>query len=136
MPVFPQYENATLVQFANYVKTALTGSAGASIAANSGDVQIVEVNVANVSGVALITLPPVALGGPVVVKYSSNNHEADFGSAAVVTVVPQVIDTVAGTLINGYGSITLTNIGDEVVLASDGVQWWTISKAHNTHDTY
>ena len=136
MPVFPQYANAKLVEFANYVVTVLAGSAGASITALAGDVQIIEVNAVNVSGNAKVTLPEVALGGPVLVKFSSNNHDADFGTAATITVIPTVADTVAGCLIDGNGSITLSNIGDQAVFASDGTNWWLISKAHNTHDTY
>ena len=138
MPDFPQYQNAALVEYANYRATVLTGSAGASISANPGDVILVEVNAVNVSGTAAVRLPAVALGGPVLVKFTSTNANTAFGTAAVVTIAPAVADVQAATevTIDGRNSIQLNNLGDQVVLASDGTNWWIIDKAHNTHDTF
>ena len=127
MPYFPQYVNATLVEFANYRTFA---APQAAITAASGDVITVK-GVINNTTTSVVTLPEVALGGPVVVKLAGV-----FGVQAPVTIIPTVVDTVAGCLIDGVGSITLHNAGDQVQLASDGLQWWTISKAHNTNDTW
>jgi hypothetical protein len=137
MPDFPQYQNAALVEYANYRSTVLTGSAGATIAANPGDVILVEVNAANVSGTAAVRLPSVTLGGPVLVKFTST-VTTTFGTAALVTIAPAVADVQAATevTIDGRNSLQLNNLGDQVVLASDGTNWWIIDKAHNTHDTF
>jgi hypothetical protein len=138
MPDFPQYQNAQLVTYANYRPFLLTGSAGATINANSGDCILVQVNAVNVSGVASVRLPSVALGGPVLVKFTSTNANTAFGSAATVTVAPALTDVQAATevTIDGRNAITLNNLGDECVFASDGSNWWIIDKSHNTHDTY
>jgi len=137
MPDFPQYQNAELVEYASYKTTVLTGSSGASITANPGDVIVVEVNVQNVSGTATVTLPAVALGGPVLVKFSSTAAGTVHGTAAVVSVVPAAADVTAGAKIDGsYGSVQLNNIADQVLFASDGTNWWIIDKYHNTHDSY
>ena len=138
MPNFPQYQNAQLVESANYRTTVLAGSAGAAVTAVPGDVVIIEVNAANVSGTATVTLPPVSLGGPVLVKFSHANANTQFGTAARVKVVPSVTDAAAtpAVTIEGYTSITLQNLGDQAVFASDGVTWWTIDKNHNTIDSW
>jgi hypothetical protein len=136
MPYFPQYQNAVLVEWANYVTTVLTGSTGATISANAGDCQIIEVNAVNVSGTAKVTLPSVALGGPVLVKFASTAEGTAHGTAAVVTIIPQVVDTVAGCKIDGFGSITLTALGDTLVLASDGTNWWAVNKFINSIETW
>lgn len=136
MPDFPQYQNGVLVEYATYTTTVLTGSAGATIAANSGDVRVIQVNAVNVSGTATITLPSVALGGPVLVKFTSNDHDTAFGTAARVKIVPAAADVTAGALIDGYGSVTLQNLGDQAVFASDGTNWWVIDKSHNTTDSW
>ena len=138
MPDFPQYSQAALVPYANYRSTVLTGSAGATIAANPGDVILVEVNAVDVSGTATVRLPSVALGGPVLVKFTSSNANTAFGSAAVVSIAPAVADVQAATevTIDGRNSVTLNNLGDQAVLASDGSNWWVIDKSHNTHDTW
>ena len=137
MPNFPQYQNAALVTYSNYRPFVLSGSAGATIAANAGDVILVQVNAINVSGVAAVRLPPVALGGPVLVKFTSTVTNT-FGTAATVTVAPALADVQASTevTIDGRNAITLNNLGDEAVFASDGSNWWIIDKSHNTHDTY
>lgn len=136
MPNFPQYANASLVEYANFRSLVLTGSTGGSIAANSGDVILVEVNGVNVSGTGAVTLPPVALGGPVLVKYVSTKGKTDFGSAVIVTVTPAATDVTAGVTVDGYYNLTLNNIGDQVLVASDGSNWWIIDAKHNTHDTF
>ena len=137
MPDFPQYQNAALVEYANYRQLNLTGSTGGSITANPGDVINVTVNAVNVSGTATVTLPSVLLGGPVLVKFAGDGNTT-FGSAAIVRVLPATADVNAATevTIDGYNSLTLTNVSDQVLLASDGSNWWIIDKAHNTHDTY
>src|ERR1035437_3459498 len=133
MPDFPQYQNAALVTYANYRTFLLTGSAGATIAANSGDVILVEVEAVNVSGTAVVTLPSVVLGGPVLVKVVSGNHDTAFGTAARVRVQPATADVVT---IDGFNTLVLQNLGDQAVFASDGVNWWIIDKAHNTVDSW
>ena len=138
MPDFPQYQNAALVEYANYRQLNLTGSTGGSITANPGDVINVTVNAVNVSGTATVTLPSVLLGGPVLVKFTHTNGNTAFGSAAIVRILPATADVNAPTevTIDGYNSLTLNNLGDQVLLASDGTNWWIIDKAHNTHDTF
>lgn len=136
--IFPQYQKAELVPSANYVITVLSDAdSPVAIIAASGDVQIVEINSHVITDpVATITLPDVAVGGPVCVKLSSIAPSTYFGSLAQVNVVPAPEDVADAVLINGYGSISLRNIGDVAVFASDGAQWWTIGKSHNTHDTW
>lgn len=138
MPYFPQYQNAQLVEYANYRSFVKTGSSALAVAANSGDAILVEVNAVNVSGLTTVTLPSVALGGPVLVKFTSSNANTAFGSAATVAIVPAAADVAAATevTIDGHNSILLNNLGDQVVLASDGSNWWIIDKYHNTHDTF
>ena len=136
MPYFPQYSGGVLVPNANYVVTVLTGSTGATISANSGDIQLVEVNAANVSGTATITLPSVALGGPVLVKFTTTAALTYFGTAARVKVVPNSVDATAGAKIDGFNSIVLQNLGDQAVFASNGTTWWIIDKTHNTIDSW
>lgn len=129
MPYFPQYENALLVEFANYRSIA---AGTAAVTASAGDVVVVKQS-ANVSTATTVTLPSVSLGGPVLVKLVGT-----FGTGAACHVVPAPQDVTATTevTIDGFNSVTLNNAGDQVVLASDGANWWLISKAHNTHDTF
>ncbi len=136
MPNFPQYQNAALVAYATYSTTVLTGSSGATITALAGSVVVVEVNAVNVSGTATVTLPEVALGGPVCVKFASTAEGTAHGTAAQVTIIPTTVDTVAGCKIDGFGSVTLTALGDVVTLASDGTNWWLIDRFHNTIETW
>lgn len=137
MPFWPQYANAVLVENANYRQltqgTHVNHSSNplAACAAASGDV----INNVVASGDATaytVTLPSVALGGPVCVKVTGV-----FGQVSnTVTIIPQVVDTVAGCLIDGFGSIQLIQPNALVVLASDGTQWWIISRSHQTTDTW
>lgn len=134
MPYFPQYGNAVLVESANYrVFTQGTHvTAGAvAIAAASGDVIINKVAAGDASTFT-VTLPPVALGGPVAVKMTGARGNV----SNTILVIPQVADTVAGCLIDGFGSITLLQVPEEFVLASDGAQWWSVSKFHLTTSTW
>ena len=135
MPVFPQYQSALLVQAGNYrlFTQGTTVAAGVvTIAAACGDI-ITNKVVAGDASTYNVTLPSVALGGPVVVKVTGLIQ----GNASnTMVVVPQVVDTVAGCKIDGFGSISLVYPGDLYVLASDGTQWWTVSKAHTTTQTW
>ncbi len=140
MPSFPQYPNAVLVEAANYrqLTQGTNVTAGAvAVAANAGDI-INNVVAAGDASTYTVTLPPVVLGGPVLVKVSGK-----FGNVSnSVVIIPQVADTVAGTKIEGFGSIkliqplTAAGTGTSVLLASDGTQWWIISRAFNTTDTW
>jgi hypothetical protein len=140
MPSFPQYPNAVLVEAANYrqLTQGTHVAAGAvAVAANAGDI-INNVVAAGDASTYTVTLPPAALGGPVLVKVSGQ-----FGCVSnSVVIIPQVADTVAGTKIEGFGSIkliqplTAAGTGTSVLLASDGTQWWIISRAFNTTDTW
>lgn len=131
---FPAYGQSVNVTGGNIrvLTQGTTVAAGTvAVAAAAGDVIINKV----VSGDAStynVTLPPVALGGPVVIKVTGLQGQA----SNKVVVVPQVVDTVAGCLIDGFGSIAAQYPGDVYVLASDGTQWWAISKFHTTTQTW
>lgn len=137
MPVFPQYQNSLLVESANYrqltqgTHVSHTANPLAACTAACGDV----INNVVVSGDATaytVTLPSVATGGPVLVKVTGT-----FGQVSnTVTIIPQVVDTVAGALIDGFGSIQLIQPNASVLLASDGTNWWIISRSHQTTDTW
>jgi len=134
MPYFPQYPNAALVEYANYrtLKQGTHVTAGAvAVAALAGDV-INNVVVSGDASTYTVTLPEVALGGPVLVKVTGV-----FGQVSnSVVIIPTVADTVAGCLIDGFGSISLIQPNALVLLASDGTQWWIISRSHQTTDTW
>lgn len=143
MPYFPQYQNAVLVDNANYVQltqgthVSHTANPLAAYSANPGDI-VTNVVVAGDATPYIITLPSVALGGPVMVKV-----QGAFGQVSnSVLIIPQVVDTVAGCKIEGFGSLkliqplTAAGTGTSIVLASDGLQWWIISRAFNTTDTW
>jgi hypothetical protein len=132
---FPQYANAALVTTANY-RTFTQGThvtAGAvAIAANPGDVIINQVASGDASTYT-VTLPPVAQGGPVEVKVVGVVGQASNS----VVIIPQVVDTVAGCKIDQqWNSLALIQPNSNVVLASDGTNWWLISSKHNTQDTW
>ncbi len=90
MPIFPQYQNAVLVEYSNIVTHTATASASAQ--AVSGDVHVYN---SAATGWPL-TLPAVALGGPVKVV---NIH-------ATGTVVVTPFET-SGTNVNGGTSYTV-----------------------------
>lgn len=90
MPVFPQYQNAVLVEYSNFVVHSATASASATAA--SGDVHVYN---SAATGWPL-TLPPVGLGGPVKVV---NIH-------ATGTVVVSPNET-ANVNVNGGASYTV-----------------------------
>lgn len=140
MPVFPQYQNATLVANANY--RSLTQASGTTAySANPGDFFTNSV-LAGDATAYVITLPAVVTGGPVAVKL------AGVPGNVSNTVVVQILgaDYAAGSRIGGtggYGSIKLVHDGAAgqldgplLILASDGTNWWIVSKAHSTVDTW
>lgn len=135
MPAWPQYMNSQLVEFANY-RTFTQGTSVAAgnvaVAANPGDVIVNNVQAGDASTYT-VTLPSVALGGPVEVKVVGA-----FGNVSnSVIIIPQVVDTVAGCQIDKtWNSLKLIQPNSSVVLASDGTQWWTIASRHNTVDTW
>jgi len=127
----------SLVEGANYrlltQGTSVSHSANplAACAASPGDF-ITNKVVAGDATAYTVTLPPVIDGGPVVVKVIGT-----FGQVSnSVLIIPQVADTVAGTLIDGFGSLTLVQPNALVALVSDGAQWWIISRSHQTTDTW
>jgi hypothetical protein len=125
MPHFPQYQNASLVTYSNYRKVSV------NTAANPGDVIIA-------TAAVTITLPPVAFGGPVLVKNGTafgSGHAVTVNLAATDVTASVVLDAGAAGTING--GLVLTNAGDQAVFASDGsTTWWIIDARHNTHDTW
>lgn len=121
MPQFPQYPNALLVESANY-RTGLDANATAA----AGDVCVFTPTAARV-----LTLPAVAAGGPVCVVLAGT-----FGAGFGVKIVPSDSSQIEGIATGPVGSVLLNNAGDQVVLASDGTNWWAISKSHNTHDSF
>ena len=113
MPNFPQYQNAGLVQNANFVaKTA-------AYTANNGDFVLVT----NSTNAITITLPPVAQGGPVTVK----KVDSGTGATTVKTSDSSTLDGIAGAT-----GIVLAKQYDTVTLVSDGSNWWTASINLNT----
>jgi hypothetical protein len=143
MPTYPQYANSQLVEYGNYLYltqgTGVSHSANpeATCAAAPGDIIINEVASGDATAYT-VTLPEVALGGPVEVKVvAKSGAAAGFGNVSnTVTIIPTVADTVAGCLIDGWGSIQLIQPNASVVLASDGTNWWIISRSHQTTDTW
>lgn len=130
MPTFPQYQNAQLVEFANYRE--LTDSV-AAVQANSGDIIEIQFSV-NGTNTVTVTLPPIALGGPVLLRRKGKIGDNRTGT---LILIPSPVDVANGIGIGAYGEITVVNGGDEIVVASDGATTWVpISKYHNTHDSW
>jgi hypothetical protein len=140
VPYFPQYSSATLVEYANY--RSLTQASGVTAySANSGDFFTNSV-LAGDATAYVITLPSVALGGPVAVKMAGVPGNV----SNTVTVAVLGADYAAGCRIGGtggYGSVKLIHNaasgqldGPLLILASDGTNWWIVSKAHSTVDTW
>ena len=140
MPTFPQYQNASLVQNANYVK--LTQASGTTAySANPGDFFTNSVLAGDATAYT-ITLPAVNTGGPVAVKMAG--VPGNVSNQIIVQVLGA--DFAAGCRIGGtggYGSLKLIHNaaagqldGPLVILASDGTHWWLVSKAHSTVDTW
>jgi hypothetical protein len=123
MPVFPQHSAAKLVEYANFVSAL-----DASYSANPGDFVEFEPSANRV-----LTLPPAASGGPVGVQLGGT-----FGAGFTVQVVRAAGDTgvIKGLATGNATSVTLRNSGDNVVLTSDGTNWYAVSKAHNSADTF
>lgn len=134
MPTWPQPQTALLVESANF-RQLLQGTHVAAgtvaVAAAAGDV-INNVVVAGDASTYNVTLPPVNTGGPVAVKVTGVVGQVSNS----VVIVPQVADTVAGCLIDGFGSIKLIQPNALLVLVSDGAQWWIVSRSHQTTDTW
>ena len=115
MPVFPQYQNAVLVEYSNIVTHSATSSSSATAA--SGDVHVYN---SAATGWPL-TLPAVGTGGPVKVV---NIH-------ATGTVVVSPNET-AGVSINGATTYTVPAGGTgasatSATFFSDGTANWYAS---------
>lgn len=140
MPTFPQYQSAALVQAANY-RNLTQASGVTAYSANAGDFFTNSVLAGDATGY-VITLPAVVNGGPVAVKMSGVPGNV----SNTITVQVLGSDYAAGCRIGGtggYGSLKLIHNaaatqldGPLVILASDGTNWWIVSKAHSTVDTW
>lgn len=108
MPYYPQYMNAQLVEYANFTvqTSAYTAKSGDFVLANA------------TSAAFTVTLPAVALGGPVTVKKTDS-------ASHTVTIVTADGSTIDG--LTGATGIGLAAQYDTVELASDGTNWWVVS---------
>lgn len=141
MPNFPQYQNAFLAEYATYrqltqgTHVSHTANPATPCFANPGDV-ITNVVVAGDSTAYTVYLPAVTTGGPVIVKVTG--VPAPTGNT--VTISPLVSDTVAGVLIDGWANVVIANTAGgsnaTVTFASDGSNWWIVSKSHSTTETW
>lgn len=113
MPNFPQYQNATLVEYGSYFTHSATASA--AVTAASGDVHIF--NTAATGNT--LALPLIALGGPVKVV---NIH-----ATGTIIVSPNAADVSA--VVNGGASYTVPAAGTgaaatQATFVSDGLTNW------------
>ena len=140
MPTFPQPLTGILTEAANY--RSLTQASGTTAySANSGDF-FTNAVLAGDATAYVVTLPAASLGGVVAVKMSGVPGNV----SNTVTVQVLGADFAAGSRIGGtggYGSLKLIHNaaatqldGPLVILASDGTNWWLVSKAHSTVDTW
>ena len=111
MPHFPQYQNALLVEGAKF--TSVTGTTHSAVAG--------EVVLFSGTAAAVVTLPAVGQGGPVVVKNLSG------GTTATIQVVTYEgsashIDNIAGTT----GVAVSQTQYDSATFTSDGSNWWRV----------
>ena len=124
-----QYQNALLVESSNFVakNTGYTANAGDVVICNTGTVG------AGSAGTFIVTLPPVAQGGPV----SVNNWNATTvgGTVYVVTSDGSNIDGTSGTIGTtlavispNYTSTAAANVSLRAhsTFASDGSNWWRV----------
>lgn len=108
---FPAIQTAGLVTSSNVVAKS------AAYTANNGD--IVLVTTGSTAGLT-ITLPPVAQGGPVVVR------KVDAAGTGTVKVVTSDSSQING----GSGATGITGSASALggwTFVSDGTNWWTIS---------
>ena len=125
-----QYQNALLVESSNFVakSAAYTASSGDVVVANTGTVG------AGSAGTFIVTLPPVAQGGPVsVINWNATTVG---GTVYVVTSDGSNIDGTSGTIGTTLATIspnqtgtasTTTNLRARNTFASDGVNWWRVA---------
>lgn len=125
---FPQYQNALLVNSANFVakNAAYTASNGDIVIGNTGT------SGAASAGTFIVTLPPVAQGGPVTV--ANWNSTTVGGTIYVVTSDGSNIDGLGGTIATTIAALTPTattgqglNLRSRSTFASDGVNWWRVA---------
>lgn len=112
MPYFPQYMNAELVGFANYVaKTAAYTAAAGDFVEMTGTAAVT------------VTLPPANTGGPVAVKQMVVGT-----TTGAVTVIASTSDGTATKIdgIAGTTGVTITTQYTTVTFASDGTSWWRV----------
>jgi hypothetical protein len=116
MPQWPQYQNASLVTFANYVVKS------AAYTAAPGDVVLVNAT----AGAVVIELPLVALGGPVVVKKTDSVAH----NVTVKTSDSATVDGVAGST-----GLVLSTQYATATFVSDGVSNWTVHATYQASAT-
>ena len=124
------YPNSLLVESSNFVakSAAYTAAAGDVVVGNTGT------SGAGSAGTFIVTLPAVALGGPVTVL--NVNSTTVGGTIYVVTADGSTIDTQGGTIGTTIALITPSvygTAGADVGLrarntfASDGTSWWRVA---------
>lgn len=127
---FFQYQNALLVESANFVakSAAYTAAAGDIVIGNTGTVG------GGSAGTFIVTLPPVGQGGPVTVV--NWNATTVGGTVYVVTSDGSNIDGTSGTIgttlalispnLNGT-STGVIELRARNTFASDGTNWWRVA---------
>ena len=124
------YPNALLVESSNFVakNAAYTANAGDVVVCNSGT------SGAGSAGTFIVTLPAVALGGPVTVL--NWNATTVAGTVFVVTADGSNIDGVSGTIgstlaiLDPSANATTGVVFDQKVrstFSSDGSNWWRVA---------
>ena len=125
-----QYPNSLLVESSNFVakNAAYTANTGDIVVGNTGTVG------AGSAGTFIVTLPPVAQGGPVTVL--NWNATTVGGTIYVVTSDGSNIDGTSGTIGTTLALITPSvygTSGADVGLrarnsfSSDGTSWWRVA---------
>lgn len=107
MPTWPQYQNALLAEFVNFVSktSAYTASVADFVLGNA------------TTGQFFVTLPSVGLGGPVSVKKTDASNNA----IRVVTSDGSTIDGIAGAT-----GVAVSAQYATVTLVSNGLAWYVI----------
>lgn len=107
---FPAYYGSTLVEYGTIVKKT------AAYTAVPGDFVVMT----GTAGV-IVTLPPAATGGPVIVKQMVVGT-----TTGSITVIANTADGTATHIDNiaGTTGITITTQYTAVQFESDGVNWW------------
>lgn len=109
-----QYSGARLVEFSNFVKT------NTGYTANAGDIVLCNAGTTGQAATFTVTLPAVALGGPVTVINADATTVG--GTITVKTADLSLIDNVVGTT-----GVTIAIAYNRNTFASDGTNWWRVA---------